>query len=347
MFKSTKYLVLVLSIAAMTGCGSEKKATVKEDKGLASLSQTEIRIGGTPREIDTTREGYYDLGTPATPEEIAGWDIDIRPDGTGLPPGSGSALDGEDLYQAKCASCHGVFGEGSGRWPKLAGGFGTLNKDRPEKTVGSYWPYASTLWDYIHRAMPFTQPQSLSDDEVYALTAYVLYMNDIIDEELVLNAQNLASVEMPNKDGFFIDPRPDSPNTLCMSNCREADSIKITWDASDLGVTPVAHLNQSDDGADAGANITVNVENQAGAKVYNTACGVCHNNGVAGAPILADNLKDWQKRAAQGIDVVVEHAINGYSGAKGMMPAKGGQMHLSDEEVKAAVKHMLTTAGVN
>jgi cytochrome c len=347
MFKSTKYLALVLSLVAISACGSEDKTDLKADKSLANLSPTEIRIGGTPREIDTTREGYYKVGTPATPEEIAGWDIDIRPDGTGLPPGSGSAVDGEDLYQDKCASCHGVFGEGSGRWPKLAGGFDTLNEDRPEKTVGSYWPYASTLWDYIHRAMPFTQPQSLSDDEVYALTAYVLYMNDIIDEELVLNAQNLASVEMPNKDGFFIDPRPDSPNTLCMSNCREPDSIKITWDASDLGVTPIAHLSQDDEGADDEPDSPINEQNQAGAKVYNTACGVCHNSGVAGAPMLADNLSDWQKRAAQGVDVVVDHAINGYSGDKGMMPAKGGQMHLSDEEVKAAVMHMLTTAGVD
>jgi cytochrome c5 len=349
MFKSTNYLAFILLLVALSGCGTEKKAAINQQKSLASLSQIELRIGGTPHKIDSTKEGYYNVGTPATPEEIAGWDIDIRPDGTGLPPGSGSAADGEDMYQAKCASCHGVFGEGSGRWPKLAGGFGTLSSDRPDKTVGSYWPYASTLWDYIHRAMPFTQPQSLSNDEVYALTAYVLYMNDIIDEDLTLNAQNLASVEMPNKDGFFIDTRPDSTNTLCMSNCRDPDSIKVTWDASDLGVTPVSHMNQGDEGDEGNEDVQIKsgkAVNQEGLRVYNTACGVCHNSGVAGAPTLLDNSADWQKRASQGTEVVIRHAIEGYSGDKGMMPAKGGQMHLSDEEVKAAVMHMLTTAGV-
>lgn len=341
MSKSTNYLTLVVSLVALAGCGTEEKSASKQDKTLASLSQTELRIGGNPRKIDTTRVGYYDIGTPATVEEIAGWDIDIRPDGTGLPAGSGSAVDGEDIYQEKCASCHGEFGEGSGRWPKLAGGFGTLNEDRPEKTVGSYWPYASTLWDYIHRAMPFTQPQSLTDDEVYALTAYVLYLNDIVDEDMELNAQNLAAIEMPNKDGFFIDTRPDSTNTLCMSDCRDSKPINITWDASDLGVTPVAHLNKDNEGVEDAQPV-----NQAGVKVYNTACGVCHNSGVAGAPMLVDNLADWKERAAKGIDVVIGHAIGGYQGEKGMMPAKGGQMHLSDEEVKAAVIHMLATAGV-
>lgn len=346
MFKLTNYLILVSSLVALAGCGSEEKVATKPSKTLANLSQTELRIGGTPRKLDTTHVGYYGVGQPATPDEIAGWDIDIRPDGKGLPSGSGSAADGEEIYQAKCSSCHGVFGEGSGRWPKLAGGFGTLAEDRPEKTVGSYWPFASTLWDYIHRAMPFTQPQSLSNDEVYALTAYVLYLNDIIDEDMELNAQNLASVEMPNKDGFFTDTRPDSPNTLCMSDCKDPSSIKITWDASDLGVTPVEHLQQADEGAEEAPSKPAEPMNQAGAKVYNTACGVCHNNGVAGAPVLLDNLADWKKRAAQGVDVVVGHAIGGFTGEKGMMPAKGGQMQLSDEEVKAAVMHMLATAGV-
>lgn len=341
MFKLTKFFTIALSVVALTGCGSEDKAENKQDKKLTSLSQTELRTGGTPRKIDNTRVGYYDIGKPATPEEIAGWDIDIRPDGTGLPEGSGSAVDGEDIYQEKCALCHGEFGEGAGRWPKLAGGFDTLSEDRPEKTVGSYWPYASTLWDYIHRAMPFTQPQSLSNDEVYAVTAYVLYMNDIVDEEMVLNAQNLASIEMPNKDGFFIDTRPDSTNTLCMKDCKDPESTKITWDASDLGVTPTEHLKQDDEEV-----VSAEPVNQVGAKIYNTACGVCHNNGVAGAPMLTDNLADWQKRASQGVDVVVGHAIDGFNGDKGMMPAKGGQMHLSDEEVRAAVMHMLTTAGV-
>jgi len=120
--------------------------------------------------------GHYGYGQDATAEQIAGWDIDIRPDGMGLPPGGATPEDGEMLYEDKCASCHGSFGEGVGRYPVLSGGEGTLTEARPEKTVGSFWPYASTLWDYIHRAMPFTAPESLTDEEVYATTAYVLYL---------------------------------------------------------------------------------------------------------------------------------------------------------------------------
>ena len=107
----------------------------------------------------SAKDGQYGIGTPATASEVAGWDIDIRPDGKGLPTGSGSVEDGEMMYEEKCASCHGSFGEGVGRYPVLSGGEGTLTEERPEKTIGSFWPYASTLWDYIHRAMPFPQPQ--------------------------------------------------------------------------------------------------------------------------------------------------------------------------------------------
>ena len=124
--------------------------------------------------------GPLGIGSEATAEMIAGWDIDIRPDGLGLPDGEGSVAEGEGLYEAKCASCHGLFGEGAGRWPVLAGGEGTLDTLHPEKTVGSYWPYASTLWDYIHRAMPYPAPQSLTDDETYSISAYVLYLNDVV-----------------------------------------------------------------------------------------------------------------------------------------------------------------------
>ena len=188
------------------------------------------------------------MGSPATPEQIAGWDIDVRPDGVGLPPGSGSVAQGESLYDARCASCHGTFGEGRDRWPVLAGGFDTLTEDRPEKTVGSYWPYATTLWDYLHRAMPFFQPQSLTDDETYAITAYVLYLNEIVDSDFVLTQDNLAEIEMPNRSGFFRDPRPDVRMLACMRDCKRAEDIKITWDSTELGVTPVAHFKEAQDG---------------------------------------------------------------------------------------------------
>ena len=177
-------------------------------------------------------------GRLAVPEEIQAWDIDIRPDGAGLPAGSASAADGEELYYERCALCHGEFGEGVDRWPVLMGGFDTLNEDRPEKTVGSYWPYTSTLWDYIHRAMPFGEAQSLSDNEVYAVALYVLYMNDIVELDEVHDQQSFALIEMPNAGGFFMpDPRPDTPVTEpCMKDCDMP--TEIIGKARILDVTP-------------------------------------------------------------------------------------------------------------
>ena len=178
------------------------------------------------------------LGRIATEAEIAGWDIDVRPDGQGLPEGSGAVLDGEAVYLEQCAACHGDFGEGAGRFPVLMGGDGTLASHDPVKTIGSYWPYASTLWDYVHRAMPFGNAQSLSDDDVYAVTAYLLYLNDIVDEDFVLTRDNLAEIAMPNRDGFITeDPRPDVPAAEpCMTDC--AGEIEIIGRARILDVTP-------------------------------------------------------------------------------------------------------------
>jgi len=141
------------------------------------------------------------LGVVASPEEVAGWDVSIGPDGANLPPGSGTVAQGAEIFAAQCAVCHGANGEGATN-DRLVGGHDSLTSDNIVKTVGSYWPYATTVFDYVRRAMPFTQPGSLSDDEVYALTAYLLEMNGVIDEDTVLNAQTLPAVEMPNKDGF-------------------------------------------------------------------------------------------------------------------------------------------------
>lgn len=183
----------------------------------------------------------FGLGRAATPDEIAAWDIDIRPDGAGLPEGSGNAVDGEEIYAEKCAYCHGDFGEGIDRWPVLAGGQGTLTSDRPVKTIGSYWPYLSTVWDYIHRAMPFGEAQSLGDDEVYAITAYLLYMNDVVDDDFELSRESFGDIEMPNAGGFFEDTRPDTPTLSqaepCMSDCKPAPA-RITMTARVLDVTP-------------------------------------------------------------------------------------------------------------
>jgi cytochrome c len=136
------------------------------------------------------------------------WNLDVSPSGEGLPPGSGTVRDGATVYAAKCASCHGSTGQ-EGPQDRLVGGQGTLKTARPVKTIGSYWPYATTLYDYIYRAMPFTAPQSLEPDQVYALVAWLLFQNGIVPENTTLDARSLPLVRMPNRDGFVTDPRPD------------------------------------------------------------------------------------------------------------------------------------------
>ncbi len=186
----------------------------------------------------------FGLGRPATPAEIAAWDIDIRPDGAGLPIGQGTAAEGEEVYSEQCAVCHGDFGEGIDRWPILVGGGDTLENDRPVKTIGSYWPYASTIWDYVHRAMPFGEAQSLEDDEVYAITAYLLYMNDILeDDEAVLSNETFSDIVMPNVDGFIEDGRVEIDGMKgvepCMNDCTDGP-VSVTMRARVLDVTPDA-----------------------------------------------------------------------------------------------------------
>ena len=183
------------------------------------------------------------IGRTAKPEEIAGWDIDIRPDGTGLPPGKGTVKQGEAIYMQQCAACHGEFGESAGRWPILSGGDGTLAGGDPVKSIGSYWPYASTVMDYIRRAMPFGNAQSLSNDELYAVTAYVFYLNDIIeDKNFELNEKTFKTIKLPNESNFRDDDRETAEKALwrkspCMTNCQPG-LAKITGRARVIDVTP-------------------------------------------------------------------------------------------------------------
>jgi len=155
--------------------------------------------------------GHYGIGRAATDAEIAGWNIDIGRDGAALPPGSGSVERGRIVFSEQCAACHGDNGQG-GVGDRLVGGQGTLASPKPIRTVGSYWPYASTLFDYIRRAMPQNAPQSLSNEDVYAVSAYILSLNGVVPANAVLDAKSLAAVKMPNRDGFVSDPRPDVHN---------------------------------------------------------------------------------------------------------------------------------------
>lgn len=185
----------------------------------------------------------FALGREATAEEIKGWDIDVRPDGVGLPVGKGTAKQGEPIYIEKCASCHGEFGESAGRWPILSGGNGTLKSHDPVKSIGSYWPYVTTLFDYILHAMPYGNAQSLTPDEIYAVSAYILLLNDIIkDENQELNEKNFAKIRLPNEANFFDDDREKSEKHFwkknpCMSNCMKGEA-KVTGRAAVIDVTP-------------------------------------------------------------------------------------------------------------
>lgn len=183
--------ILVASVMALTAC-------------VAAAAQTPT---------------YSNVGRTPSKEEIAAWDIAIGPEGKELPPGSGTAKEGAEIYAKKCAICHGPAGEGSRLGPRMLGGKGTLNTLDPVMTIGSYWPFATTLWDFINRAMPRKQEGSLSADEVYALTAFLLYRNDIIGESDVIDAKSLPKIQMPNRNGF-VPPRLEDIHDIQKRGCR-------------------------------------------------------------------------------------------------------------------------------
>jgi mono/diheme cytochrome c family protein len=228
----------IASCAVIASAAKQSRSSAKGlDCFIASLLAMTISVTSP---LFAAGPGHYGYGKPASPAEIAGWDIDVRgDDGAGLPSGKGSVVQGAGVYTDQCAICHGTFGEGEGRMPKLVGGIGTLKHDRPELTVGSYWPFAPTLWDYINRAMPMPAPHTLSADDVYALTAYILHLNDVVSSDFVADRDSLPKVKMPNRDSFvWIDPRPDTAAKPCMSACADPNDVKITSTAEGRNLTP-------------------------------------------------------------------------------------------------------------
>lgn len=189
---------------------SASPATTPAAIGFSAISLAALTLAAFTLAGPASAETRYGIGRPATAAEVAAWNIDIDRDGRKLPPGRGSVAQGGTLFAERCAACHGEKAEG-GLGDRLVGGQGTLASATPVKTVGSFWPYAPTLFDYVRRAMPMNAPQSLTDDEVYAVVGYLLNLNGLVPDDAVLEARTLAAVRMPNRDGFVPDPRPDVP----------------------------------------------------------------------------------------------------------------------------------------
>lgn len=308
-------------------------------------------------------ERPFGFGKAATADEIAGWDIDVRADGKGLPEGSGSVEDGQRIYDAKCAACHGTFGE-SNSYLQIAGGVGTLRSDQPLRTTGSKLNYAPTLWDYIRRSMPFTAPQTLTNDEVYALTAYVLNLNDIVPAGTVLDRTTLPRIRMPNRDGFttehgFLrrDGRPDTANVACMRDC--APAVRLASEIPDYardshgnlaaqrrerGVVadPTAQVASIGAGPAAGTGAGIEMARRAG-------CMACHNVTTA---IVGPAFRDVAERyrspsggaAAQEAQArLIAKIRNGGAGTWGDVPMPA-QSQLSESDAKAVVAWILAGA---
>ncbi|PHS55644.1 MAG: MFS transporter [Sulfurimonas sp.] len=317
----------------------------------------------TAYRYNTQAMDKLNYGRVPTANELKAWDTDIMPDGTGLPDGQGSVEEGDELYETQCASCHGEFGSGGKGYPTLSGGsIDSLKNQRtcpgmdaPKRTIGSYWPQVSTLLWYIRDAMPYAHPKSFTNNELYAVTAYLLAQNEILidgkemEDEFVLNKENIMKIKLPNRDGFF--PKIDGPDgienvrkffqdrknygavgTRCMTNCGKEAVKRIGMEITNVvpAYSTVRDLPKEVEGAGSKSKAE---------KDYDTSCSLCHKTDTMGAPPVGD--KDaWATVIEQGLDTVNNHAINGFAG----MPAKGGNMDLTDEQVKDIVKFMIESS---
>ena len=336
--------------------------------GIVKKDGKKINIDGavvrerTPVKI---KKGQLKYGADATPEQIAGWNVDVRPDGKGLPAGKMTVEQGAEVFANNCAMCHGEFGEGAGKNPVLVGGQGTLTNqaltggdEGPEKTIGSYAPYITPFFWYIKMAMPLPSPKKLSNDEVYGIIGYILQLNEIqvdgkdIEDDTVIDAAFLKKVHLPNEKGFeYNDLRhPYSHGERCMKDCVDMKKMKVMHIAIDAteSITPtveVPRYNCGDKPRSIGANGAPVAEMKLAAKAgggnaaeaeYKASCAACHDSGAAGAPVTG-NKGDWASRIKAGEKTLYEHAIKGFNG----MPPKGGNMSLKDDQVKAIVDYMV------
>ena len=370
--ESKKVETKATSNASVGPAVADVSDTVKRTYGF---NNKKVIDGGVTYPVVNGKSGNYAVNKKAhtvsmafaktaTSNEIKAWDIDVMPDGTGLPEGSGSVEDGDELYEDKCVSCHGDFGAGSGSYPKLTAGNAyemqkTMKNQRvngndegPKRTFGSYWPEASTLWWYIKTGMPHPAPMSLTDDEVYAITAYILSINEIeidgvlVDDDYVLDRAKFLKIKMPNKDGFI--PNIDGPKgqenarafyddvtnygngTRCMKNCFDGEPKVQKIKVAIADFTPALSEVKDLPAAKADAK-----PEHPGKKAYTKSCALCHATDAMGAPEVG-NKEAWAKVIAEGKDTIYNNAINGKDG----MPPKGGTS-LSDDEIKQIVDYMI------
>ena len=383
MFKLDRKLVTIgmtlalSSTFAMAAASSAAPSIYKSKPGAIDGGVTYPREKGnyTAYKYNEQSTKGVSFGRPATANEIKAWDVDALPDGTGLPEGEGSVELGDELFEAQCAVCHGDFGGGGQGYPQLAGGNQDKDEngivitlknqridgkvDAPKRTVGTYWPVATTLFTYIRDSMPYAHPKSLSNDEVYAITAYILAQNEIeidgeeMDDEYVLNKEKLAKVVLANKNGFY--PNIDGPNaqediraffadraknigagTRCMKDCKdpgmdgktEATLMKIGYEMKDV-VPPYAYAKDLPPEKEGGSVSKAE-------KMYDASCKLCHATDKMGAPAVGD-ANAWKSVMEKGMDKVLVNAIKGTGG----MPPKGGNMDLSDADIKEIVDYMI------
>lgn len=394
MFKleNTKKLKFtLLSIGLSTLLVSSAMATSKETSVDGAVKYPVKDGKYNSYYVNTQEVKDSNIGRAVTKNEIIAWNVDVRPDGTGLAEfdmkngevvlgddgkpkkAEGSVESGAELYDAQCVMCHGDFGAGGKGYPRLAGGTKESlkiqrlnpadenpNPDTPIRTIGSYWPYASTLYWYIQDSMPFPHPKSLTNSETYALTAYLLSVNGIqyegedLEDEFVLDKEKMKKIVMPNHDGFYPevdtpDPRQGVKNmtallsnpkiygtgTKCMKDCIKEDVntllLKIENDLTanaNQKVSTVRDLPKTEDKG------TISFAQ----KTYEETCVTCHGNPALGAPVLGDK-NAWAKVVEKGIDKVYHNGINGINS----MPPKGG-VDLTDEKMKEVIDYMINSS---
>ena len=212
-------LVLAAGMVAW-GCASTPDTPARTGMGMSAKTAMGLPLGKSgPHEVQPLPDRPR-FGQPVTEADLAPWNIDVRYDGSGLPPGRGSVEEGKRVYDTKCAACHGADAKGGPMFGTMVGGIGSFTTNTRVLTPASMYPYATSLFDYVRRAMPMDKPQSLTNDEVYAVSAYLLNLNGLVPADAVLDAKSLVAVQMPNRNGFMVDDRPDASAQRCMTNCK-------------------------------------------------------------------------------------------------------------------------------